>query len=91
MVFFIRVCFFFSLGLKARTLAVVLTMPAEYIRTRVQANVGEVTFTDIFRTISAVEGFRSYTKGVIATMFRDAPFSAVYWTLNEKFKARLVA
>lgn len=78
----------FFLGIKARALAVVCTMPAEYVRTRLQANVGQTTFAEIVRTINVIEGIRSYSKGIIATMLRDAPFSAVYWTLNEKLKAQ---
>lgn len=42
--------------------------------------------TDIGRSIRymvAVEGVTSLWKGLIPTLWRDVPFSAVYWSLYE--------
>ena len=73
-------------GIKARGIAVILTAPCEYIRTRLQANAGNLSTRDLLKNIKHYDGFRALTRGIFVTLLRDVPFSAVYWTLNEKSK-----
>lgn len=78
-------------GVEARAFAVVLTAPCEYVRTRLQANVGTLTTGQLMKTITAFEGIQAFSKGIVITLFRDAPFSAIYWTLNEQGKLLLLS
>lgn len=47
---------------------------------------GALTARQLMNTITAFEGLQAFSRGIMITLFRDAPFSAIYWTLNENGK-----
>ncbi|KAL3783653.1 hypothetical protein HJC23_004828 [Cyclotella cryptica] len=83
-------------GSTARLLASLATAPLELIRTR-QASIlpsGEGTtvtpgMIEEFRAIVGRNGFSSLYVGLAPTLWRDVPFSAVYWMCLERFKNEL--
>eukprot|EP00754_Rhynchopus_humris_P022225 Rhum_TRINITY_DN14777_c0_g1::Rhum_TRINITY_DN14777_c0_g1_i1::g.115935::m.115935/K15119/SLC25A39_40; solute carrier family 25, member 39/40 len=74
-------------GSAARMLATAVTAPLEYIRTRRQAG---KSFAEI-RTAVAATGQLSLWRGVVPTLWRDVPFSALYWGIYESAKSELLA
>lgn len=73
-------------GSVARVMAAIAVSPIEMFRTRMQAAGAEHkssavfrdTFTDM-RGMIADRGLRSMWTGLTLTMWRDVPFSAIYW------------
>lgn len=82
-------------GSVSRTAVAVLFSPLELVRTRLQAlphSSSSSTASNILRsTFSAVrsEGIISLWRGLGATLWRDVPFSAVYWASYEYTRRRL--
>ena len=87
-------------GSSARLLASLATAPLELIRTR-QASFGRNSLSssnnknnlvvvpgmmEEFRTLTKQSGISSLYVGVAPTLWRDVPFSAIYWLFLEKFK-----
>lgn len=73
-------------GTTARTLAATVNAPLELVRTQMQA-VNNPPST--FRLAAAqvrTHGFRSLWQGLSPTLFRDVPFSALYWVIVEACK-----
>ncbi|KAI4726049.1 hypothetical protein E4T49_06237 [Aureobasidium sp. EXF-10728] len=74
-------------GSSARILAAIVVSPVEMFRTRMQASHPEAaTPTGVFRdTLSGVQdmvkadGYRALWRGLGLTLWRDVPFSALYW------------
>jgi solute carrier family 25 protein 39/40 len=73
-------------GAAARTLAAVVVSPIEMFKTRMQAadnkNVAARHFRDTMdgvREMVASQGVRSLWRGLTLTLWRDVPFSAIYW------------
>jgi len=66
-------------GASARSFAATAVSPLEMIRTRIQAGAkgGMVTLA---REIVQSEGSAALFRGLGATLWRDVPFSALYWT-----------
>jgi len=83
-------------GMSARTLAVAAISPLELFRTRLQAyhpTENASTFRSVSKGIGSLvreQGLRSLWRGLELTLWRDVPFSGIYWTgyefLREKFK-----
>jgi len=75
-------------GSSARLLATVVTSPLELIRTQ-QASSSSVdrNFIRHISTLIREEGISCLYKGLVPTLWRDVPFSAVYWFFLEYFKA----
>ena len=83
-------------GTFARTFAVVAISPLELFRTRLQAyhpTENRSTFRSVLNGISSLvreQGFRSLWRGLELTLWRDVPFSGIYWTgyeyLRRKFR-----
>lgn len=82
----------------SRFYAVVLTCPLEVVRTRLMAssripdlaenqrlaNHRPTTSTvSVLRQLALENGFRSLWKGMTPMLWRDVPFSAIYWSLAE--------
>ena len=68
-------------------LAVTFISPLELLRTRVQA--GEKSMTSILGGVGHMirqRGIQSLWTGLPITLWRDVPFSAIYWTFYEGFK-----
>ena len=86
-------------GSSARLTASVCTAPLELIRTRqaLQNSLSSKTKTPFqsnslikeFRIIIQTEGLASLFKGLTPTLYRDVPFSAIYWLCVEQFRSIL--
>lgn len=73
-------------GSLARMVTGVALSPVELIRTRLQSNlcgssISEVCFD--LKTLTRNHGISSLWKGLLPTLFRDVPFSAIYWSIYE--------
>lgn len=79
-------------GVIARTACVTALSPLEMFKTRAQANVGGPSALQAFRQLMNHDGlkFIELWRGAGATLLRDIPFSAVYWTTYERGK-KLIA
>ena len=70
-------------GSSARLLSTMVTAPLELIRTRQASMVGqgsEVTgMVADFKAIVKEEGFGALYRGLSPTLWRDVPFSGIYW------------
>jgi solute carrier family 25 protein 39/40 len=77
-------------GASARVIASVVTAPFELLRTRQAAATGEnkiaAGLTEEFRNIVRQEGPMGLYKGLRPTLWRDVPFSAIYWFFLEQFR-----
>jgi len=78
-------------GVCSRVFAVTSVSPFELIRTKMQSE--RFHYKQIFRIISlsiSEEGPRVLWKGLLPTLWRDIPFSMIYWLNYESFRAYLV-
>jgi len=76
-----------SAGGLARLVAVVCVSPLELIRTKMQSQ--KMAFTDVRKALGVTiktEGVGGLWKGLAATLLRDVPFSAVYWSCYEHLR-----
>lgn len=79
-------------GSAARTIAATAISPLELFRTRLQAAGAGSTFADTVagvRGMVAREGVASLWRGLGLTLWRDVPFSGVYWLGYEAIKEGL--
>ncbi|KAJ6005136.1 hypothetical protein N7540_012935 [Penicillium herquei] len=84
----------FIAGAIARTTAAAATSPVEMFRTRLQATPGtgaghfKATLQGLHQ-MTQVNGYASLWRGLSLTMWRDVPFSGLYWWGYEKIKLSL--
>ena len=91
-------------GSVARVLAATAVSPIELFRTRLQAASGTTTatgrggngrgghLTETFRGVKemvAAHGYRALWRGLTLTLWRDVPFSGMYWWGYETIRGRL--
>ncbi|KAK7397718.1 Carrier protein, mitochondrial [Neonectria punicea] len=82
-------------GSAARVLAATAVGPIELVRTRMQAASGSGTsnhMSETFKGIREMVGTRGYTalwRGLTLTLWRDVPFSGLYWWGYESIRSRL--
>ncbi|PFH57429.1 hypothetical protein XA68_15089 [Ophiocordyceps unilateralis] len=82
-------------GSVARILAATAVGPVELVRTRMQAASSSSAtnhLTDTFRGIKHMVGIHGYTslwRGLSLTLWRDVPFSGLYWWGYESIRAKL--
>ncbi|KAF7731882.1 hypothetical protein EC973_007713 [Apophysomyces ossiformis] len=79
-------------GGAARVVAAAVISPIELFRTRLQSVEGLQGFGDVWRGVVRMvhkDGVSSLWRGLLPTMLRDVPFSAVYWMGYERIKDRL--
>lgn len=79
------------LGACSRIVAVTTVSPFELIRTKMQSE--KVPYPQLFRIIRtsiAEEGPRVLWKGLLPTLWRDIPFSMVYWFNYETFRGKSI-
>ncbi|KAJ2808452.1 Carrier protein, mitochondrial [Coemansia helicoidea] len=77
-------------GCTARTVAVAVISPLELVRTRVQAAPAHSVRTvlrDVSHEIRHSGGVRILWRGLVPTLWRDVPFSALYWFGYEQWRA----
>ncbi|KAJ2070488.1 Carrier protein, mitochondrial [Coemansia sp. S155-1] len=78
-------------GCIARTAAASAISPIELVRTRMQSSATH-DFATVMRGISTEinnGGLRTLWRGLVPTLWRDVPFSAVYWFGYEQWKERV--
>jgi solute carrier family 25 protein 39/40 len=71
----------------ARVIAVTAVSPLELIRTKVQSE--KLNYRDLAQTVRnaiKTQGFQSLYRGWVSTVWRDVPFSMIYWFNYESFK-----
>lgn len=82
----------------ARTASATVISPIELLRTRLQSathqgrNASD-TFADVTKGIKDMvrtQGFRTLWRGLDLTLWRDVPFSAVYWLGYERTKRAMI-
>ena len=76
-------------GTTARMVAACMTSPIELIRTRMQSATTGTSMWMTFQQAVKRGGYGSLLNGLGATLARDVPFSAIYWTSYEKLQQRL--
>ncbi|XP_059195549.1 probable mitochondrial glutathione transporter SLC25A40 [Centropristis striata] len=77
-------------GAIARVGSATVISPLELIRTKLQSQKQSYSeLTELIRSAVQTEGWRSLWRGLGPTLFRDVPFSAMYWYNYERSKARL--
>lgn len=81
-------------GSVARALAATAVSPIELVRTRMQAASGKSgsvlseTFAGVREMVGA-HGYASLWRGLSLTLWRDVPFSGIYWWGYETMRAKL--
>ncbi|KAI9330620.1 mitochondrial carrier domain-containing protein [Obelidium mucronatum] len=80
-------------GSLARTATTMMISPLELIRTRMQSGSGsDTTLKSVvmqLRGMVATSGVQSLWRGLGPTLWRDVPFSAIYWVGYEGIRKRL--
>lgn len=71
----------------ARTFETSVRMPLELVRTQMQAAEGSATFSACIRA-QWRQPPRAWFRGLVPTLLRDVPFSAIYWFSYEELTAR---
>lgn len=93
-------------GIQARTITTLFVSPMEFIRTRVQAQIGSELYVGLSRVGASVSrnilsssllldsmrclNVSQLWSGLWITILRDVPFTAIYWTLTEKLRNKVV-
>jgi solute carrier family 25 protein 39/40 len=75
-----------SAGALARVFSVTAVSPLELARTIKSSGTGSTTTISIMRKVLKNEGFRGLYKGWSSTLWRDCPYSAIYWVNVEMFR-----
>ncbi|CAG8719512.1 10505_t:CDS:2, partial [Dentiscutata heterogama] len=76
-------------GTLARTFSVSVISPIELLRTRMQSPEGINGLKDVMKGVQEMvrrNGITSLWRGLEPTLWRDVPFSAIYWTGYESIK-----
>jgi solute carrier family 25 protein 39/40 len=82
-------------GSFARLFAASAVGPVELIRTRMQAASGASTTNHLLETFNGIRsmvdihGYTSLWRGLTLTLWRDVPFSALYWWGYESIRSRI--
>jgi len=81
-------------GALARGVSVIGTGPLELMRTRVMAQTGtsnQLGGAGVLMRAVTQHGWRSLWRGTAPTLYRDVPFSALYWMVAEEVRGRLAS
>ncbi|KAI9299001.1 mitochondrial carrier [Neoconidiobolus thromboides FSU 785] len=79
-------------GSLARSISATIISPLELFRTRLQSASKGQTYKDVSKEILKMvqqQGIRSLWSGLTPTLWRDIPFSGIYWTGYEYLKKEL--
>ncbi|KAJ3666316.1 hypothetical protein Zmor_001766 [Zophobas morio] len=74
-------------GATARIFAVTVVNPLELVRTKMQSK--RITYTEIRKSLKIFiqqNGYAGLWTGIVPTLCRDVPFSAIYWMSYENIK-----
>jgi len=81
-------------GTSARIITVTISSPIELVRTYLQATssttVANIGLIPTLRAVVKNGGIMSLWSGLTPTIWRDAPFSAIYWSSYEYFKRSIL-
>ncbi|XP_072397844.1 mitochondrial glutathione transporter SLC25A40-like [Diabrotica undecimpunctata] len=75
-------------GAFARVISVSLVSPLELFRTKMQSQ--KLSYYEMnlaVKTLIKQDGLRGLWKGIFPTLYRDVPFSAIYWMNYESIKS----
>lgn len=78
----------------ARALAATVISPFELIKTRLQSARGDGAFRNTLlgvKDMIANQGVMSLWRGLVLTLWRDVPFSSVYWVVVEYVRKKIDA
>lgn len=75
-------------GASARITSATIASPLELARTTLQAGTARPndTVVSVLTRLARTQGLGSLWRGLGPTLLRDAPFSAIYWSVYETFK-----
>ncbi len=82
-------------GSLARIVAAIVVSPIEMFRTRMQASHGDTKSGHFAKTLDGLRkmtqshGYTSLWRGLTLTLWRDVPFSGIYWWGYEKIRGQL--
>ena len=82
-------------GSTARMLAAAAVNPIELFKTRLQAASGTSTSSHVLETfrsmqdLIAAQGYNTLWRGIVLTLWRDVPFSGLYWWGYETIRGKL--
>lgn len=85
-------------GAMARTVSATMVSPVELIKTRLQSIPSDLSsnthalkhlLRDLMKAVRQ-DGITTLFKGLQITLWRDVPFSGIYWLCYETFKSRLL-
>eukprot|EP01138_Halocafeteria_seosinensis_P002130 gb/GECG01002180.1/.p1 GENE.gb/GECG01002180.1/~~gb/GECG01002180.1/.p1 ORF type:complete len:470 (+),score=33.69 gb/GECG01002180.1/:1-1410(+) len=76
-------------GSTARTAAAAVTSPLELVRTQMQSRKLDRGIIQSFQHEIGSNGYMSLWRGLVPTLYRDVPFSGLYWFSYEKIKRHL--
>ncbi|KAL1864354.1 Carrier protein, mitochondrial [Diaporthe australafricana] len=83
-------------GILARVVAATAIGPIELFRTRLQASHGDTATSHVKDTLNGmreqlkIHGYRSLWRGLSLTLWRDVPFSGMYWWGYETIRGKLI-
>jgi solute carrier family 25 protein 39/40 len=80
-------------GSVARTAVVSVFSPLELLRTRLQSVPSDCSTMDVVKAtlrVTREQGWLSLWRGLLPTLWRDVPFSGIYWASYEAVKKSLV-
>ncbi|XP_015913135.2 mitochondrial glutathione transporter SLC25A40 isoform X2 [Parasteatoda tepidariorum] len=74
-------------GVSARAGTVTAVSPIEFLRTKMQSEkIDTFRLYENIKELIKNKGILSLWRGLIPTLLRDAPFSAIYWSVYEQLK-----
>lgn len=77
-------------GCSARTIAVAVTSPIDLFRTNQQSHARQGGSIQLFRDIVNSGRWSTFWVGVRPTLWRDVPFSGIYWMCFEAIRREIV-
>lgn len=78
-------------GVAGRVVTASAMSPLELVRTKAMAAGSRINVVTLLRREVAAHGVASLWRGLSPTLWRDVPFSGVYWMGYERLKAALLA
>lgn len=76
-------------GMIARCIGGTVVAPLELIRTKAQAEHHPPSIREMVRQTVSAHGVSGFWRGLSPTLWRDVPFSGIYWILVERLRLRM--